>query len=81
MTAERLGRPSAPAAILAAALAAFLVVGISGVRSYVDNFLQYRGFPPPREPAFVKQPGTLQRLLVPSPALGGRNQEAYVYLP
>jgi enterochelin esterase-like enzyme len=66
---------------VAAALAAFLVVGLTGVRGYVDNFLQYRGFPPPREPSFVKQPGTLQRLLVPSPALGGRQQEAYVYLP
>ena len=66
---------------MAAALAAFLVVGLSGVRGYVDNFVRYRGFPPPREPAFVKQPGSLQRLLVPSPALGGRKQEAYVYLP
>lgn len=66
---------------MAAALAAFLVVGLSGVRGYVDNFLRYRGFPPPREPGFVKQPGALQRLLVPSPALGGRKQEAYVYLP
>ena len=26
-------------------------------------------------------PGTVQRLLVPSAALGGRRQEAYVYLP
>jgi enterochelin esterase-like enzyme len=66
---------------VAAALVAFLLVGLTGVRGYVDNFLQYRGFPPPREPSFVRQPGTLQRLLVPSPALGGRRQEAYVYLP
>jgi enterochelin esterase-like enzyme len=51
------------------------------VRGYVDNFLRFRGFPPPREPAFVTQPGTLQRLLVRSSALGGRTQEAYVYLP
>lgn len=64
-----------------AALAAFLVVGLFGVRSYVDNFLTYRGFAPPREPAFVTEPGTLQRIVVPSPALGGRGQEAYVYLP
>jgi enterochelin esterase-like enzyme len=77
----RLGRFPAPAAAVAAALAAFLVVGLTGVRGYVDNFLQYRGFPPPREPSFVKRPGTFQRVLVPSPALGGRHQEAYVYLP
>jgi len=64
-----------------AAFAAFLGIGLLGARSYVDNFLRYRGFAPPREPAFVRAPGTLQRLLVPSPALGGRRQEAYVYLP
>lgn len=64
-----------------AALAAFLAVGLAGTRSYLDNFLQYRGFAPPREPAYVKRPGTLQRILVPSAALGGRKQEAYVYLP
>jgi enterochelin esterase-like enzyme len=59
----------------------FLAVGFLGVRGYLDNFLQYRGFAPPREPAYVKQPGTVQRILVQSPALGGRKQEAYVYLP
>jgi enterochelin esterase-like enzyme len=64
-----------------AALAAFLAVGLIGAHGYLDNFLQYRGFPPPREPAFVRAPGTTQRILVPSPALGGRRQEAYVYLP
>lgn len=68
-------------ALAAAFLAAFLAVGLLGARSYVDNFLQYRGFSPPREPAFVRTPGTLQRILVTSPALGGRKQEAYVYLP
>jgi enterochelin esterase-like enzyme len=65
----------------AAALAAFVTVGLLGVRGYVDNFLQYRGFAPPREPAFVHTPGTTDRILVASPALGGRRQEAYVYLP
>lgn len=65
----------------AAALAAFLAVGLFGVRGYVDNFLQYRGFAPPQEPAFVSTPGTTERILVSSPALGGRQQEAYVYLP
>ena len=77
-----LARPfGLPAAALAATLSAFLGVGLVGVRGYADNFLAYRGFAPPREPAFVRQPGTVQRLTVPSPALGGRAQEAYVYLP
>jgi len=70
-----------PAAALAAALCAFLGVGLLGARGYLDNFLAYRGFAPPREPAFVTRPGSVQRLLVPSPALGGHAQEAYVYLP
>ena len=69
------------AAALAAALCAFLGVGIFGVRGYLDNFLAYRGFAPPREPAFVTHPGTVQRVMVPSLALGGRMQETYVYLP
>lgn len=64
-----------------AALAAFLVVGLLGARSYVENFLTYRGFAPPHEPAFVREPGTTQHIVVTSPALGGRRQEAYVYLP
>jgi S-formylglutathione hydrolase FrmB len=65
----------------AAALVAFLAVGLFGVRGYVDNFLQYRGFAPPLEPAYVSSPGTTQRVLVTSAALDGRRQEAYVYLP
>jgi enterochelin esterase-like enzyme len=71
------GRP----VLAAAALAAFLAVGLIGARGYVENFLQFRGFAPPREPAFVTQPGTVQRLELTSAALGGRRQEVYVYLP
>jgi enterochelin esterase-like enzyme len=81
MTAARLRRSAPVSATFATALASFLAVGLLGARGYLDNFLQFRGFPPPREPAFVTQPGTLQRLLVRSPALGGRTQETYVYLP
>jgi enterochelin esterase-like enzyme len=66
---------------VAVLLAAFVSVGFLGARSYLDNYLSYRGFAPPREPAFVKRAGTVHRLLVPSAALGGRSQEAYVYLP
>lgn len=76
----RLPSPVASAAAVAA-LAAFVAVGLIGTRAYLSNFLQYRGFAPPREPAFVHTPGTVERILVASPALGGREQEAYVYLP
>jgi enterochelin esterase-like enzyme len=66
----------------AAALAAvFLTVGFMGVARYGNNYWLYRGFPPPVDPAYVKQFGTEQRIGVTSPALGGRNQEVYVYLP
>jgi len=68
------------AAGVATALAAFLAVGLYGARGYLDNFLRYRGFDPPHEPAFVTQPGAADRIEVPSPALGERAQEAYVYL-
>src|SRR5947209_10470829 len=64
-----------------AAFAVFVGVGLIGTRSYLDNFLQFRGFAPPREPAYVRLPGTLQRLEITSAALGGRKQEVYVYLP
>ena len=59
----------------------FLGGGLFGTRSYLDNFLEYRGFPPPHEPAYVRSAGTLHRLTIASPALGGRRQEVYVYLP
>ncbi len=62
-------------------MVAFLAVGLVGARGYVGNFLLYRGFDPPRDPSFVTRPGTVERIGVPSPALGGRVQEAYVYLP
>ena len=81
VTAARLRHPGIHAAAGAAVLAAFVAVGLLGARSYLDNYLTYRGFAPPREPSFVTQAGTVHRLLVSSAALGGRSQEAYVYLP
>lgn len=82
MWGDRAKLPNAAASAAAfAGLAAFLAVGLLGARGYLDNFLQYRGFAAPKEPAFVTSPGTLQRVLVPSTALGGRRQEVYVYLP
>jgi enterochelin esterase-like enzyme len=74
--ALRLRSASAPALLVF-----FLAGGLFGARGYVNNFLQYRGFPPPVEPAWVTHPGTVQRLEVRSSALGGRRQEVYVYLP
>src|SRR4029079_5721940 len=44
------------------------------------NFLLYRGFDPPRDPSFVTRPGTVERIGVPSPALGRRVHEACVYV-
>jgi enterochelin esterase-like enzyme len=64
-----------------AAFAVFIGVGLIGTRGYLDNFLQYRGFAPPRDPAYVRSPGTLHRLEIMSSALGGRKQEVDVYLP
>lgn len=64
-----------------AAGSAFLAVGFVGVDRYGRNYWLYRGFPPPRDPAFVKQPGTVQHIKVASAALGGRQQDVYVYLP
>jgi S-formylglutathione hydrolase FrmB len=74
-------RPRLATAVAGAALAAFLGFGLLAAHGYVWNFLNYRGFDPPRDPAFVSQPGTLDRVQVPAPSLGGRLQEAYIYLP
>jgi enterochelin esterase-like enzyme len=65
----------------AAALAAFLAVGVFGAYRYVENYWAYRGFSPPRDPAFVKVRGTSARFYVMSRALGGRRQPVDVYLP
>ena len=61
--------------------ACFLAGGLWGAHRYLANFLAYRGFDPPRDPAYVATPGTTVKLAVRSAALGGRRQEAYVYLP
>jgi enterochelin esterase-like enzyme len=60
---------------------AFLAVGFVGVDRYGRNYWLYRGFPPPHDPAYVTQKGTVQHIKVTSPALGGRSQDVYVYLP
>jgi enterochelin esterase-like enzyme len=63
------------------ALAAFLAVGAVGLWRYGWNYWLYRGFPPPQDPAFVKQRGTTQMFSLASPALGGRSQQVNVYFP
>src|SRR5260221_7763697 len=60
---------------------AFVAVGTVGVFRYTRGFWLYRGFPPPRDPAFVSVKGTTARIYVASPALGGRRQPVDVYLP
>ena len=64
-----------------AAGSAFLAVGFVGVDRYGRHDWLYRGVPPPRDPAFVQQRGSVQHLKVASAALGGRSQDVYVYLP
>jgi enterochelin esterase-like enzyme len=71
-------RVIAPAAV---ALAAFVAFGSMGLSHYLRNFWIYRGFAPPRDPAFVQSAGTVQRFYVSSPAIGGRHQPVDVYLP
>jgi enterochelin esterase-like enzyme len=55
--------------------------GLIGTYRYLDNYWLYRGFPPPKDPAFVSTKGTLVTLKVRSAALGGRRQPVDVYLP
>lgn len=62
-------------------LLVFLSVGAFGVYRYVDNYWLYRGYAPPRDPAFVRVYGQQETISVTSPALGGRSQQVVVYLP
>src|ERR1700731_4239195 len=73
--------PGARAAVVLAALAAFVGIGFFGVYRYIDNYWLYRGFAPPHDPAYVRVPGHPIRIDVRSPALGGRVQPVDVYLP
>ncbi len=66
---------------IAVAALAFVVAGLLGAYRYVHDFWLYRGFPAPKEPAFVTRVGTIDQLSIASPALGGRRQLVFVYLP
>src|SRR6266700_5596712 len=74
-----LGHVVAASAVVLAC--AFVAVGFVGADRYARNYWLYRGFPPPRDPAYVTQPGSSQHIHVASAALGGRLQGVYVYLP
>ncbi|HEX4681023.1 MAG TPA: alpha/beta hydrolase-fold protein [Gaiellaceae bacterium] len=67
--------------VAAAALAAFVAVGLVGMYRYVDNYWVYRGFAPPHDAAFVKVHGSATQFTLASPALGGRRQLVDMYLP
>jgi enterochelin esterase-like enzyme len=75
------GRRRATRLVAGLAVIAFVGVGLLGALRYVNNFWLYRGFPPPKDPAFVHATGTTEHLTVLSPALGGRRQPVDVYLP
>jgi enterochelin esterase-like enzyme len=60
---------------------AFVGVGLLGAYRYVDNYWVYRGFAPPRDPAFVHVAGVATHFELTSAALGGRTQPVDVYLP
>jgi enterochelin esterase-like enzyme len=67
--------------LAAAALAAFVAVGLIGAYRYIDNYWVYRGFAPPHDAAFVKVRGSAEQFRIASPALGGRRQLIDIYLP
>jgi enterochelin esterase-like enzyme len=73
--------PSVRLVSVAGFLAVFLAVGGAGTYRYLRGYWLYRGFPAPRDPAFVSRKGTKQTFYVGSPALGGRRQQVIVYLP
>jgi enterochelin esterase-like enzyme len=77
----RLLPPSVLALAVALALGGFIAVGAVGVHRYALNYWLYRGFPPPSDPAYVTERGHVDRFSLTSPALGGRTQPVYVYLP
>ena len=61
--------------------AAVVLGGLVGTYRYLDNFWLYRGYAPPRDPAWVRQAGTTETIYVRSAAVGGRRQQVIVYLP
>lgn len=79
--AAALNRPRLLASAGTLFVLAFLAVGGTGTYQYLLNFWNYRGFPPPSDPAFVQTRGSVTDISVASPALGGRRQQVLVFLP
>jgi enterochelin esterase-like enzyme len=67
--------------LVALAVCVFVPVGLVGTFRYLNDFWLYRGFPPPKDPAWVTGVGRTETITVTSPALGGRRQQVLVYLP
>ena len=59
---------------------ALAALGLAGAFQYGWTFWLYRGFPPPTVSAKL-QVGTLVEFSLRSPALGGRSEPVYVFLP
>ena len=75
------GRAAARGWLVALPVAAlFLAVGFVGAYRYFNNYWLYRGYSPPRDPAFVRVHGRAETFGVSSAALGGRTQRVVVYL-
>jgi enterochelin esterase-like enzyme len=55
--------------------------GVIGTYRYLENYWLYRGFAPPKDPAFVVQKGRLTGFTLTSAALGGRREHVDIYLP
>lgn len=68
-------------AVFAAVVGIFGVLGGIGLYRYIEGFWLYRGFPPPKDAAWVKAQGSLETIKVTSRVLGGRAQQVLVYLP
>ena len=46
----------------------FIAVGSLGTYRYLRNYWVYRGFPPPSDPAYVTQRGSVEQIKVASAA-------------
>jgi enterochelin esterase-like enzyme len=78
---SRTPRARATLSAFAVAALAFVGVGLLGAFRDVQGFWLYRGFPPPTYPSWVTRRGTVQKVSVLGPSVGGKRQTVWVYLP